>query len=26
RKASVRKRQYWIKEGAQWKVLYEINI
>jgi murein L,D-transpeptidase YafK len=26
RKTSIRKRQYWTREGAQWKVLYEINI
>jgi murein L,D-transpeptidase YafK len=24
--SSLRKRQYWAKEGAQWKILYEINI
>jgi murein L,D-transpeptidase YafK len=26
KKSSLRKRQYWAKEGTQWKVLYEINI
>lgn len=25
-KSSIRKRQYWVKEGAQWKILYELNI
>jgi murein L,D-transpeptidase YafK len=23
---SIRKRQYWIKEGAQWKIIYELNL
>jgi lipoprotein-anchoring transpeptidase ErfK/SrfK len=23
---SVRKRQYWIREGARWKIVYELNI
>jgi murein L,D-transpeptidase YafK len=25
-RSSVRKRQYWVKEGAQWKILYELTI
>jgi lipoprotein-anchoring transpeptidase ErfK/SrfK len=25
-KSSNRKRQYWVREGAQWKIVYEINI
>jgi murein L,D-transpeptidase YafK len=25
-KSSIRKRQYWVKEGAQWKIVYELNI
>lgn len=25
-RSSVRKRQYWAKEGAQWKIVYEINL
>jgi len=24
--SSVRKRQYWVKEGAQWKILYELDL
>lgn len=23
---SIRKRQYWIKEGAHWKIIYELNL
>lgn len=23
---SIRKRQYWVKEGAQWKIIYELNL
>lgn len=25
-KTSIRKRQYWAKEGAQWKIVYELNL
>lgn len=25
-KSSLRKRQYWVKEGAQWKIIYELNV
>ncbi len=25
-KSTLRKRQYWTKEGASWKVLYEVNL
>jgi murein L,D-transpeptidase YafK len=25
-KSTLRKRQYWAKEGAQWKIVYELNI
>lgn len=25
-KSSIRKRQYWAKEGAQWKIVYEVNV
>jgi murein L,D-transpeptidase YafK len=25
-KSSIRKRQYWAKEGPQWKIVYELNI
>jgi murein L,D-transpeptidase YafK len=25
-RASVRKRQYWQKEGTQWKIIYELNL
>lgn len=25
-KTSLRKRQYWAKEGAQWKIVYEVNL
>ncbi len=25
-RTSIRKRQYWAKEGAQWKVVYELNL
>jgi hypothetical protein len=25
-KHSIRKRQYWAKEGAQWKIVSEINM
>lgn len=25
-KTSLRKRQYWAKEGAQWKIIYELNL
>ncbi|HYC43244.1 MAG TPA: L,D-transpeptidase family protein [Noviherbaspirillum sp.] len=25
-KTSIRKRQYWAKEGAQWKIIYELNL
>lgn len=25
-KTSVRKRQYWLKEGSQWKIIYELNL
>jgi murein L,D-transpeptidase YafK len=25
-KSTLRKRQYWSKEGAQWKVIFEVNI
>ena len=25
-RSSVRKRQYWSKEGGQWKIIYEINL
>lgn len=25
-KSSVRKRQYWTKEGAQWKIIYELTL
>jgi murein L,D-transpeptidase YafK len=26
RKSSIRKRQYWAKEGTQWKIIYELNL
>lgn len=25
-KTTLRKRQYWAKEGAQWKIIYELNL
>ncbi|MGH8806990.1 MAG: L,D-transpeptidase family protein [Noviherbaspirillum sp.] len=25
-KSTIRKRQYWAKEGAQWKIIYELNL
>ena len=25
-KTSIRKRQYWAKEGARWKIIYELNL
>ncbi|WP_247869526.1 L,D-transpeptidase family protein [Herbaspirillum sp. ST 5-3] len=25
-KTSIRKRQYWAKEGSQWKIVYELNL
>lgn len=25
-KTSIRKRQYWAREGAQWKIVYELNL
>lgn len=25
-KSSSRKRQYWVKEGAKWKIVYEVNL
>jgi murein L,D-transpeptidase YafK len=25
-KSSIRKRQYWAKEGMQWKIVYELNL
>jgi murein L,D-transpeptidase YafK len=25
-KSSIRKRQYWSREGGQWKIIYELNI
>ncbi len=25
-KTTIRKRQYWKKEGAQWKIIYELNL
>ncbi len=25
-KTSIRKRQYWAKEGGQWKIVYELNL
>jgi hypothetical protein len=25
-KSSIRKRQYWTREGVQWKIVYELNI
>lgn len=25
-RTSLRKRQYWAKEGAQWKIIYELNL
>jgi murein L,D-transpeptidase YafK len=25
-KSSIRKRQYWVMEGPQWKILYELNL
>ncbi|WP_334189505.1 L,D-transpeptidase family protein [Noviherbaspirillum sp.] len=25
-RSTVRKRQYWAKEGAQWKIVYELNL
>lgn len=25
-RSSVRKRQYWAKEGGQWKIIYELNL
>jgi hypothetical protein len=25
-KTSIRKRQYWAKEGSHWKIVYELNL